>query len=163
MACGTVLREPPPHQRQATNHTGTPGQRLSSMALLPSRGRQPAGLALIVTTQYRHCQGASRQCFSRPPSDSTRKTRLGLGDSSQQRDPCHSSSSLHEGPMALQLPSTVCCCLRATAHLAACKVAGPCPARATPSGSPHPPYLAAHQGFIVFPFDFPVSTSHRVS
>ena len=51
---------------------------------------------------------------------------------------------------------------RAMTHLAASKVAGLSPARATPSGSSHPPYLAAHQGFLCVSFDFPASTSHRV-
>ena len=50
----------------------------------------------------------------------------------------------------------------ASTHLTANKVAGLCPARAAPSGSSHPPYLAVHQGFLCVAFDFPASTSHRV-
>ena len=101
-------------------------------------------MALLVTREIRLSSSVSAASIGTDVS-------LAPGGHGQQRTCFSTPAPPHRG----SLPC-------ASTHLTANKVAGLCPARATPSGSSHPPYLAVHQGFLCVAFDFPASTSHRV-
>ena len=100
-------------------------------------------MALLVTREIRLSSSVSAASIGTDVS-------LAPGGHGQQGT-CFSPAPPHRGSLPY-----------ASTHLTASKVAGLCPARAAPSGSSHPPYLAVHQGFLCVAFDFPASTSHRV-